>query len=161
LTWVERDIDCDYDVILENVRSCKRHTVVHRAFCFWRFTLLFLGLVTHYRGFWFLPVKNNEVTMFYDFTAWYFFRAFFCYNDRKFLRVVTSIKTAIKKCFESLFHRDLHWILWAKIRHMDWLYKLPALNAAVDIKTCWKIRLLNIKRSMSYFSQLTVPTVHS
>ena len=33
----------------ENVRLCKRHTVVCRAFCFWRFTLLFLGLATHYR----------------------------------------------------------------------------------------------------------------
>jgi len=33
----------------ENVRSCKRHTVVHRAFRFSRFALLFLGLATHYR----------------------------------------------------------------------------------------------------------------
>jgi len=31
----------------KNIGSCKRHTVVHRAFCFWRFTLLFLGLATH------------------------------------------------------------------------------------------------------------------
>ena len=26
----------------ENVYSCKRHTVVRRTFCFWRFALLFL-----------------------------------------------------------------------------------------------------------------------
>jgi len=36
----------------ENVHSCKRHTVVHRAFCFWRFALLFLGLATHYCESW-------------------------------------------------------------------------------------------------------------
>jgi len=36
----------------ENVHSCKRHTVVHHTFCFWRFTLLFLGLATHYRESW-------------------------------------------------------------------------------------------------------------
>jgi len=27
----------------ENVRSCKRHTVVHRAFCFWRLLCPFLA----------------------------------------------------------------------------------------------------------------------
>ena len=36
----------------ENVCSCKRHTVVRRTFCFWRFTLLFLGLAIHYRESW-------------------------------------------------------------------------------------------------------------
>jgi len=36
----------------ENVRSCKRHTVVRHAFCFWRFALLFLGLATHYHESW-------------------------------------------------------------------------------------------------------------
>ena len=33
----------------KNVRSCKRHTVFRRTFCFWRFALLFLGLATYYR----------------------------------------------------------------------------------------------------------------
>ena len=33
----------------KKVCSCKRHTVVHCAFCFWQFALLFLGLMTHYR----------------------------------------------------------------------------------------------------------------
>ena len=32
----------------KNACSYKRHTVVHHAFCFWRFALLFLGLKTHY-----------------------------------------------------------------------------------------------------------------
>jgi len=36
----------------ENVRSCKRHIVVCRALCFWRFTSLFLGLATHYCQSW-------------------------------------------------------------------------------------------------------------
>jgi len=34
----------------ENVRSCKRHTVVCCAFCFLAIALPFLGLATHYRG---------------------------------------------------------------------------------------------------------------
>jgi len=34
----------------ENVRSCKRHTVVRRVFCFWQSLCLpFLDLATHYR----------------------------------------------------------------------------------------------------------------
>jgi len=32
----------------ENVRSSKRHTVVHRAFCFLAIALPFLGPATHY-----------------------------------------------------------------------------------------------------------------
>jgi len=48
-----REIDCDYDVILRNTFARGRvkgvHTVVRRAFCFLRFALLFLGLMTHYR----------------------------------------------------------------------------------------------------------------
>ena len=38
----------------ENVCSCKRHTVVRRVFCFWRFALLFLGLATHYHESWYI-----------------------------------------------------------------------------------------------------------
>ena len=37
----------------KKVHSCKRHTIVRRAFCFWRFALLFLGLSTHYRESWY------------------------------------------------------------------------------------------------------------
>jgi len=37
----------------ENVRSCKRHTVVRRVL-FLRCALLFLGLSTHYRESWYL-----------------------------------------------------------------------------------------------------------
>jgi len=36
----------------ENVHSCKRHTVVCRAFCFWRFPFLFLRLATYYCESW-------------------------------------------------------------------------------------------------------------
>jgi len=36
----------------ENVHSCKKHTVVCRAFRFWWFALLFLALATHYRESW-------------------------------------------------------------------------------------------------------------
>ena len=36
----------------QNVRLCKRHIVVHHEFGFWRFALLFLGLVTHYHEYW-------------------------------------------------------------------------------------------------------------
>jgi len=32
----------------ENIRSCKRHTVVRCVFCFWRFALLFLCLMTYW-----------------------------------------------------------------------------------------------------------------
>jgi len=37
----------------ENVCLCKRYIVVHPAFCFWWFALLFLGLTTHYLESWF------------------------------------------------------------------------------------------------------------
>ena len=40
----------------KNVCSCKRHTVVRRAFCFWWFTLLFLGLTTYYRESWYILI---------------------------------------------------------------------------------------------------------
>ena len=42
----------------ENVRSCKRPTTVHRVFCFWRFTLLFLGLATHYCESWYSHCRS-------------------------------------------------------------------------------------------------------
>ena len=48
----------------ETVRSCKRHTVVCRAFCFWRFALLFLGLVTHYRESWFWKCPCPTISTF-------------------------------------------------------------------------------------------------
>ena len=43
----------------ENVRSCKRHTVLCRAFCFWQFTLLFLGLATHYCESWYSLLADS------------------------------------------------------------------------------------------------------
>ena len=59
----------------ENVRSCKRHTVVRRAFCFWRFTLLFLGLATHYRESWYANIAPAVATyMWLD----YLFHTIYC-----------------------------------------------------------------------------------
>ena len=48
-SWRESILTVVMTSYYENVRSCKRHTVVRRTFCFWRFALLFLGLATHYR----------------------------------------------------------------------------------------------------------------
>jgi len=44
----------------KNVRPCKRHIAVCRAFCFWQFALPFLGLVTHYCQSWYphSPIKH-------------------------------------------------------------------------------------------------------
>ena len=44
----------------ENVRLCKRHTVVRHAFCFWRFTLLFLDLATHYHESWLVSLTKKH-----------------------------------------------------------------------------------------------------
>jgi len=37
----------------ENIHLCKRHAAVCCMLWFWRFALLFLGLATHYREFWY------------------------------------------------------------------------------------------------------------
>jgi len=45
----------------ENVLSCKIHTVVCCTFSSWRFTLIFLGLTTHYRDFWYNRIPRREL----------------------------------------------------------------------------------------------------
>jgi len=48
-SWCKsRDIDCGYDVILPKMFARVKDTVIHYAFCFWRFALLFLVPATHY-----------------------------------------------------------------------------------------------------------------
>jgi len=78
-SWHEkRDIDCDYDIIIitKKVCSCKRHTVVHHVFCFCRFALLFLGLITHYHeslDYFFLLAYHHShfSTTILDFTSFF------------------------------------------------------------------------------------------
>ena len=42
----------------KNIRSCKRHTVVHRVFCCFRqFTLPFLGFATHGSESWYCYIQ--------------------------------------------------------------------------------------------------------
>ena len=59
-------VDVDWEILTvvmmsyyENVCLFKRHKGVRCGLCFWQFTLLFLGLVTHYHESWY-TVYSNE-----------------------------------------------------------------------------------------------------
>ena len=47
----------------ENVCLCKRHTVIYRVFCFWRFALLFLCFTTHYCESWYYSRNLMDIVM--------------------------------------------------------------------------------------------------
>ena len=78
----------------ENIPSCKRHTVVRRMFCFWRFALPFLGLVTHYCESWLFLIVCLTYSMCWHIVTNAYFRLLRSIGDHLFLKTQTITSVA-------------------------------------------------------------------